>query len=84
MKFLVRYLMVSLICIPTLAVGQTAKDTGKSAKPVSSVPVSVNPERTTASFGDWVLRCESVGTPIKRVCEVAQAFTMQGHTAPIG
>ncbi|MDB5548329.1 MAG: invasion protein [Tardiphaga sp.] len=46
-------------------------------------PIWSNPERTTASFGDWVVRCEIVGTPAKRICEVAQIITVQGQGNPI-
>jgi invasion protein IalB len=47
-------------------------------------PVPTVPERTTASFGDWVLRCERAGTDAQpRICEVAQAITLQGQQAPI-
>ena len=83
MRFVSRFLVLALICFPALAVAQPAKDAAKSVKPAPPVPVSANPERTTASFGDWVMRCEGVGTPVKRVCEVAQVFSVQGQAAPI-
>ncbi|TXJ10101.1 MAG: invasion protein [Afipia sp.] len=44
----------------------------------SSVPSS--PERTAASFGDWILRCEAQG---RRICEVAQVMSAQGQNSPI-
>jgi invasion protein IalB len=50
------------------------------AKP--SAAVGSAPERTTATFGDWVLRCEAVQA--QRVCEVAQVVTWQGQTNPVG
>lgn len=54
-------------------------------KQVSKVlaPVAAKPDRTTANFGDWVLRCESVGSPAKRVCETAQGMTVQGQATPM-
>lgn len=78
-----RSLIVALVCIPTLAVAQVGKDAGKAAKPPALAPVSTNPERTTASFGDWVMRCESVGSPAKRICEAAHIITVQGQANPI-
>lgn len=48
----------------------------------SSVPSS--PERTAASFGDWILRCEAPGTAQgRRICEVAQVMSAQGQNTPI-
>src|SRR5262249_52420613 len=39
------------------------------------------PSATTASYGDWVLRCsQTADTP---VCEVAQTIYVQGQQAPI-
>jgi invasion protein IalB len=65
-------------------VAQPAKDAAKdAAKPAAPAPVSSVPERTTASFGDWLLRCEAAGTAPKRLCEVAMVLTAQGQTAPI-
>lgn len=66
-----------------LPVPQAAKDLAKDAPRPSSQPVSATPERTTASFGDWILRCEGTPTPAKRICEVAITMTVQGQTAPI-
>ncbi|WP_243214898.1 MULTISPECIES: invasion associated locus B family protein [Methylobacterium] len=40
---------------------------------------------TTASYGDWVLRCQRVDTAEKsqRLCEVSQGVQVQGQAAPI-
>ena len=43
------------------------------------------PDRTTASFGDWTLRCErrrDGGTPAK-LCELAQAIQRAGDAGPL-
>jgi invasion protein IalB len=39
------------------------------------------PETTTASFGDWVLRCARAGegAQAQRVCEVGQSLQVQGQ-----
>lgn len=55
----------------------------ESAKPPALPPVLSTPERTTASFGDWILRCEAATAAAKRTCEVALVLTAQGQTAPI-
>jgi invasion protein IalB len=78
-------LFAALLLAPSIAVAQAAKESAKeAAKPATPAPVPSAPERTTASFGDWVLRCEGTTiTPAHRVCEVAQAMTVQGQAAPI-
>lgn len=45
-------------------------------------PVSPDPDRTTASFGDWLLRCERL-PEAGRSCEVAQVIAVQGSQQPI-
>jgi invasion protein IalB len=82
-KVLRALLLVFLWCIaPSWAFGQAAKDAGKQAPKEAPAPVGAAPERTTASFGDWVLRCEMGGTPARRLCEVAELITLQGQTSP--
>jgi len=73
-------LLVVLALVPTVAAAQGPKDAAKTASPAA---VGSRPDRTTASFGDWVMRCETVGSPAKRVCEAAQVMTMQGQTNPV-
>jgi invasion protein IalB len=53
--------------------------------PRASAPVSDEPAATTASFGDWVMRCQRTGDGDKAVksCEAAQTIQVQGQTAPI-
>jgi invasion protein IalB len=42
--------------------------------------VPPDPQRTTASFGDWILRCEQPGPGVK-LCEAAQIINnQQGQT----
>ncbi len=43
--------------------------------------VPSEPSVTTASFGDWTLRCQRIeGSRAQRVCEVAQVLQAQGAT----
>lgn len=50
--------------------------------PSASVPGAVSqPDNTTATYGDWLLRCQQgVGT---RVCEIVQTIEQQGQRGPI-
>ncbi len=47
--------------------------------------VSSDPQVTTASFGDWVERCQRVasGDETVKLCEIAQTFQIEGQSAPI-
>ena len=53
------------------------------AKPPA--PVSAEPGATTASYGDWILRCQRGGSAEKpvRVCEALQSMQVQGQNQPI-
>lgn len=69
------------------------KDKAKPAPEASSTaapkkdaePVSSDPQLTTASFGDWVERCQKVniGGEARRLCEVALTVTAQGQNQPL-
>lgn len=75
--------IIATCFIPVIAVSQAPKDASKNG-PKGNVPAPVlaTPERTTASFGDWTLRCETAITPAKRFCEVVLVITLQGQSSP--
>jgi len=51
---------------------------------VAPIPANAQtPQRTTATYEDWTLRCETQGTPAVRSCEIVQAVNMQGQPNPI-
>jgi invasion protein IalB len=42
------------------------------------------PQQTTATYGDWVVRCEiQVGPPQQKNCDMEQLAQVQGQTGPI-
>jgi invasion protein IalB len=41
------------------------------------------PQRTTATYEDWTVRCETRGTPPAKNCEMVQAVTAQGQASPV-
>jgi invasion protein IalB len=47
-------------------------------------PVSAEPQNTSATYGDWILRCSRSGEVGKtvRVCEVMLPFQLQGQQGP--
>jgi invasion protein IalB len=64
------------------AAGPGAAQQAAAPAPRPSAPaVSVEPENTTATFGDWTLRCQRVGDGAnsKRICEVVQILRRQGQ-----
>ena len=71
----------------SLALAQTPKP-ATSAPTVKSGalrPVDAEPNSTSASFGDWVLRCQRLGDGAEtlRLCEVAQQIRAQDQQSPI-
>lgn len=71
--------------VAMLALGLGVAQAQPSApKPAARPPISAEPNMTTASFGDWVLRCQKLPENAGgRVCEVAQTMQVQGQSAPI-
>jgi invasion protein IalB len=55
-------------------------------RPAEQRPVETEPQSTSATYGDWVLRCSRVADTsgqAQRVCEVAQTIIIQGQQAPV-
>jgi invasion protein IalB len=41
------------------------------------------PQRTTATYGDWVVQCETAAKPpAQKICDMAQTTQVQGRDAP--
>lgn len=50
----------------------------------AQAPTDQNPQRTTASYGDWVVRCETTaGPPPQKNCDMEQLAQVQGQANPI-
>lgn len=64
----------------TSAVSQATPTPSRSEK---ITPVSTEPQQTSASFGDWVVRCERPTPTGKRICEAAQSLIIKGQQSPI-
>jgi invasion protein IalB len=71
----------------SLAVAQLPKSAAPApaAKSEASRPVDAEPNSTSASFGDWALRCQRLGNgaEIQRVCEVTQQIRAQDQQNPV-
>ena len=58
--------------------------TAKQSPTVVPPKKDAGPEMTTATFGDWMVRCQPISNqPGRRLCEIAQNIVVQGQTAPI-
>src|SRR5881394_351162 len=55
------------------------------AKPAGAPAVPADPAQTTATYGDWVLRCVRTGdkTTGPRACELVQTMVLQGQQQPV-
>jgi invasion protein IalB len=52
--------------------------------PATAAAAVQEPQRTTATYGDWVLRCEILpGPPVQKNCDMEQLAQVQGQTNPI-
>ena len=70
---------------------QQAPAPAKPTAPISPTdatrptPVGAEPEATTASYGDWLLRCQRITTvgAAQQVCDVTQTVQAQGQQNPL-
>ena len=62
---------------------QAPAATPPAAQPPPAAPPSATPQRTTASYEDWTVRCETRGTPPVKACEMVQAVTAPGQHSPV-
>ncbi|MWV23041.1 invasion protein [Methylobacterium sp. 2A] len=71
--------------VPAVLAQASAKPAAgpQTGAPSKTPPVPAEPTATTASYGDWVLRCQRLGGGSQQVCEVGQSMRVQGQTAPV-
>jgi invasion protein IalB len=62
-----------------------ARNVYSQPKPAEKNSVEAEPQSTSATFGDWILRCNrmEIADQPQRVCEVAQTIIIQGQQAPV-
>lgn len=68
---------------PPRAPAQPAQAPAQQPPPAQPPAAATNPQRTTATYEDWTVRCESRGTPPVKQCEMVQAVTAQGQANPV-
>ena len=78
-----RSIIVALAVV--LGAGPATAQAPKQPQPAGALPMPVDPAQTTASYGDWVLRCVRTGDKGTgpRVCELVQTMVLQGQQQPV-
>ena len=81
---MIRWMLAAAVA-GMLAAGHAAAQTPPAAPPAAPAVVSADPAQTTATYGDWVLRCVRTGDggTGPRVCEVVQTMVLQGQQQPV-
>jgi invasion protein IalB len=73
-----------VVCSASQLHAQTAPSNSPN-RPAIQQAVDAEPRSTSASFGDWVLRCNRLdgAAPAHRICEIAQTVVVRGQRAPV-
>jgi invasion protein IalB len=59
-----------LVCVTGIAAAQTA----------AQAPAQSAPQQTTATYEDWIVRCETLqGPPVQKTCEMVQYTQVKGQ-----
>ncbi len=76
-RFTAAALFAAFLVLPTMASAAEQK--------LAEPPVSAEPRTTTASYGDWTLRCQRVGETEKavRICELVLTIQAGQQQSPI-
>jgi invasion protein IalB len=84
---IVRVVAISglIAVLSSSAPAQTAAQQTQSVTPPSAAKPPVDAaDMTTATYGDWLLRCrQAPGQTPSKSCEIVQSLVVQGQTAPI-
>lgn len=79
---MIRTLIASALTVA--AVGSASAQPAQQPAPAAPPAQPSSPQRTTATYDDWTVRCETrTGPPVVKACEMVQAVTAQGQANPI-
>lgn len=80
-------LLTALVAAAGLSAVLTAVASSvRAEEPAHAAPaVPASPQQTSASYGDWVMRCAHTGDEpsAKTVCEAAQTLVVKGQQVPL-
>ena len=76
---------LTLALVASALAAEKPKPAPEASPKKDAEPVSSDPQLTTATFGDWVERCQRLGVAgeTRKVCEVALTVTATGQSAPL-
>ncbi len=85
-KHVARWLAAAIVL--TIAHGAAAQQPPRPAtappRPAAPAAASQEPQHTTATYGDWVVRCDiRPGPPAQKNCDMEQLAQMQGQANPV-
>jgi invasion protein IalB len=81
-KLAVALMAMLTVSLPAMAQAQQ-RPAPPPTHPPGATPNGDAPQRTTATYGDWVLQCmENSAPPSERVCDMAQVTQVQGKNLP--
>jgi invasion protein IalB len=63
------------------AIAQLPSGTPPERPQVAPAPAET-PQRTTATYGDWVLQCDTTTSSPQKLCEISQVSMVQGKNVP--
>jgi invasion protein IalB len=77
--------VIPFLGIGSLSLGQTSKPLAPAVTSEAPRASEAEPSSTSASYGDWVMRCQRLGdgADAERVCEAAQLIHAQGQQNPV-
>ena len=79
--------LLALLSLTSADAKDVKRDEAVAQSNPSPASVPSEPQQTSASFGDWVVRCDHPAStpqgPAKRVCEAAQSLMIKGQQGPI-
>ena len=80
-----RRLAAALLILPFAVTASRAEDQKPPAAAPNPPPVAAEPQTTTASYGDWTLRCQRLaeGAALAKVCEISNSIQAGQPQAPI-
>lgn len=69
---------LAVLVAPGAALAQASQDRKTAPPPKPAAPIDVNnPNATTASYGDWVVRCATPAGQSEKVCEAATGIQVK-------
>jgi invasion protein IalB len=72
-----------LLALSSIAAAQQSNSLRSSAPPAATPSQIELPQSTTATYGTWIVQCQShAGPPAEKACDMAQVTQAQGSSSP--